>query len=213
MTRLTTWLGPYVVDGETLYVCRRGPNSAPHDLYAPNSRLWELHEADFDDPSRPRPGGHVTRCVLPNDSPDTIGVGRLVGNGYPITYMPGWCETGCVVTKKPSDRYEKYGKIHRRFTQDELRAVGLSPAEFPDPSTCPALVDVENSTNSHGTALLIVFKCGDEYWRICVGYHHEDFAGTNDLYDSYLEATLVAPTTVTLTVYQPVSPEQGPSST
>lgn len=94
--RLTTWLGPYVIDGETVYVLRHAPNSAPNDLFIPDGRLWELLEADPLTPSRPRVNGRIARCVLPNNSPDTIGVGRLVGNGLPITYLSGWGAEGQV---------------------------------------------------------------------------------------------------------------------
>lgn len=63
-----TLLGPYVVDGETLYIRRHGRDSAPSHLFRPDGRLWELLDA-----SKKR----ISITVLHNDDPE--GVQRLLG--------------------------------------------------------------------------------------------------------------------------------------
>ena len=90
MSRDTSWFGPYTLDGETLYVRRHAADSAPHDLPRLHGRLWELLEADFDDPSRPRCTARSTRCVLDNNATDAEGIRNLLGPGFPVTLMPGW---------------------------------------------------------------------------------------------------------------------------
>lgn len=87
---MTAWLGPYVVDGESLLIRRNAPNSAPTNLFRPNGRLWELVTADIDEPSRPRVNGLVARTVLDNDASDAEGVRALIGPGHPVVFLPGW---------------------------------------------------------------------------------------------------------------------------
>jgi hypothetical protein len=104
----------------------------------------------------------------------------------------------------PSPRVQRHGETRCTFTREELLALGITAKEHPYESSSDAVVDVTPSTNSHGTAYDVVFKHGDDHWRITVGYHHEDWEGTNDLHESRLEATLVVPEVVTTTVYRAV---------
>jgi hypothetical protein len=99
--RAGTWLGPYLVQGETYFVRRHGPDSSPHWLPRAASRLWELLEADFDDPTRPRAGGRASCCVLDNDAPDEEGLRRLLGPGFQVTYLPGWGAHGSGPAPQP----------------------------------------------------------------------------------------------------------------
>jgi hypothetical protein len=92
--RDTTWLGPYVIDGEPLLIRRNAPNSAPTNLFRPNGRLWELVTADTVEPSRPRVNGLVARSVLDNDASDAEGVRALIGPGRPVVFLAGWGDMG-----------------------------------------------------------------------------------------------------------------------
>lgn len=100
-------------------------------------------------------------------------------------------------------RTMQYGETKTTFSRDELRALGLTGDVHP--YDCEAALDVEKSTNSHGTAYNIVFEADGEFWRITVGYHHEDWYGTNDLDDCYsLDAVLVTPKVRVVTTYESV---------
>lgn len=63
-------LGPFTVDGETLYVRRHGPSSAPGTLYRANGRLWELLDAY---------GTRLATTVLDNDASDEAAIKHLIG--------------------------------------------------------------------------------------------------------------------------------------
>lgn len=94
MYRPLTMMGPYVLDGETFWVRRHGPDSAPHTLPVPNSRLWELLEADPDDPTSPRVGARCAMVVRPNDEDDATALHRLLGERVPVVFKPGWGDGG-----------------------------------------------------------------------------------------------------------------------
>lgn len=99
----------------------------------------------------------------------------------------------------------RYGEYRCRFSRDELRAHGLLWEQYYGDWESEDVVDIQPGTDSHGTAKRITFKHGDEFWQVLVGYHHEDWQGTNDLREGFLEAVRVEPHVVTQTVYRAVS--------
>jgi len=98
----------------------------------------------------------------------------------------------------------------RRFTQKELHDIGMKPDESPEEWESENIVDCSDTTNNHGTALDIVFRADGKLWRITVGYHHEDWAGTNDIEQcSGLDAEEVREVRKIVSVYESIDGEEG----
>ncbi len=100
----------------------------------------------------------------------------------------------------PHDFKIRYKKNHCRFTKEELRSIGIKEEEFYTEWENPN-VSVEETTNSHGTAIAVSFPWEDTYYQVIIGYHHEDWDGTNDLQGNWFEAVEVEPKQVMVTKY------------
>lgn len=99
-----TWLGPFTIDGTRLYVHRHEPNSAPHTLPVPDSRRWDMIEADPDDPSSPRCNDQCAMVVLPNAAGDEEALRRL-GIVEVVKYKEGWGPDGALPL--PEDQLQR----------------------------------------------------------------------------------------------------------
>ena len=99
----------------------------------------------------------------------------------------------------------------RTFTRAELEALGMIQ-QHPDwgyehpIDCCDALVQVIAGQDSHGTADWLIWQTPDgRYWQQLFGYHHEDWAGTADLYEyDEIPAFEVEPHSRMVVEYRPV---------
>lgn len=75
-----------------------------------------------------------------------------------------------------------------------------------------AIVETKDSADSHGTAVQVIFEHENAFWRVCIGYHHEDWSSTNDLVqERELDAERVYPHVITKVEYK-TEPPSGPEA-
>lgn len=91
----------------------------------------------------------------------------------------------------PTDPVVQYGCRTRRFTNAELKKLGIDGEYHPDEWHSPLILSVDDALDSHGAAKAITFAYEESAWQILVGYYHEDWLGTSDLssQDKYPDAT------------------------
>jgi hypothetical protein len=143
---------------------------------------------------------HERTPWVPSDWPPQYTKVALLAYAVAIRATP----TPAIGALMPTSPSVKYGKHVCTFTIAELAAKGIDGNVHYDEWEPPPL-HVEQSTDSHGTALLVTFEHEGAFWQVSVGYCHEDWSA-NDIADARetatVEATQVEP--YTCVRYRPV---------
>lgn len=162
-SRPASYLGPYVIDGETFAVQRGGPNSEREGV-----RRWRLlrltETGTF--------GGEAAKTGTPNGASDAAGL-RQLGVKAPVVFLEGWENEGgkigggpraSEIAAKPVERLVKRAADGSILPEDMLEgqrlgAYYMGPHGFPLPGTGLG----ETSRSAHkGTVGSAQFRRGEE---------------------------------------------------